>query len=214
MEHQYRTDYSNLDEKQLVEMILTPPHNEEVAAFLLFNKYDNLLHGVYHYVTSSKGWYDDCVTELFIYLRGNEDNKWHALATFEWRSSLGKWLWGVAKNNFIATLRKLIEKGQTDITILQMPDNGAEVYEDKELRILLIEAISQLKDEDERFVILKRLEGYNSKEIAALMKKKWETKHFVKYNHAGDIVIPSVGYVDVKTQKAKKHLRNYINTNI
>lgn len=44
---------------------------------------------------------------------------------------------------------------------------------------MLLEAIGMLKDPDQKFVILKRLQGYNSKEIAELLTKAWE-KHGVK----------------------------------
>ena len=211
MEHQYKANYSELTPEQLVEKIVATPHNEEAAAFLLLNKYDALLHGVYNGVTTSKGWYEDCVDELFIYLRGKDSN-WHALSSFQWRSSLGYWLKGVARNNFIATLRKLIEKGATDITIIQNPDDAVKHYDDIEDRIRLLEAVGLLKD-DEKFVTIKRLHGFNSNEIAELLNKKWDEQHIVKYNNKGERVVSDAAYVDSKAQKARKHLKIIMNTN-
>lgn len=211
MEHQYKANYSDLTVEQLVEKIIAIPHNEEAAAFLLLNKYDSLLHGVYNRVTISKGWYEDCVDELFIYLRG-KNSDWHALSSFQWRSSLGYWLKGVARNNFIATLRKLIEKGATDITIIQNPDDAVKHYEDIEDRILLLEAVGLLKD-DERFVTIKRLHGFNSDEIAQLLNQKWHEQHIVKYNNKGERVVADAAYVDSKAQKARKHLKEIMNKN-
>ena len=70
-----------------------------------------------------------------------------------------------------------------------------------------MEAIGQLKDDDQRFVILKRLQGYNSKEIAVLLQKKWQKHGIKKYNNKKELVVPDAAYVDVRTQRAKENLR-------
>jgi hypothetical protein len=72
---------------------------------------------------------------------------------------------------------------------------------------MLLEAIGQLKDEDQRFVILKRLQGYNSKEIAVLLQKRWKKHGIIKYNHKNELVVPDAAYVDVRTQRAKENLK-------
>ena len=67
-----------------------------------------------------------------------------------------------------------------------------------------------LKDPDQKFVILKRLQGYNSKEIAELMNKSWVKHGIKKYDNNGNLVVPTSGYVDVRTQRAKKNLKEII----
>lgn len=209
--------YKELTDKQVVELILALPHNEEAAAFLLYDRYDPLLHKVYRNLTKETFWYDDCVDELFIHLKC-KDGTWHTLASFEWRSTLGCWLKGVAKHKFQEVLPRLIENGGSNLSLdandddpekpsIQLPDGGEEDYERRQRKVMLMEAIAALKDDDQRFVILKRLEGYDSNEIALLMQKRWQKHGIVKYNGKGQRVVPDAAYVDVRTQRAKANLR-------
>ncbi len=72
---------------------------------------------------------------------------------------------------------------------------------------MLMEAIGKLKDDDQRFVMLKRLEGYKSKEIADMLQMKWQKYGIKKYNNKNELVVPDAGYVDVHTQRAKAILK-------
>ena len=217
MEFKCLIKYNELTDKEIVGKILAIPHNEEAAAFLLYNRYDPLLHSIYNKLTRERFWYDDCVDELFIHLKC-KDGTWRTLASFEWRSTLGCWLKGVAKHKFQEVLPRLIENGGANLSLdandddpekpsIQLPDGGEEDYERRERKVMLMEAIGQLKDDDQRFVILKRLEGYNSNEIALLLQKRWQKHDIVKYNNKGQRVVPDAAYVDVRTQRAKENLR-------
>lgn len=214
MDFQYRTDYNKLSDEQIVKAILADPHDEEAAVYLLHDRYAPLLQKEYSRLTNDGTWYDDCVDELFIYLR-DKDDSWHALAGFEWRSTLGYWLKKVARSRFQEVLPKLIENGGRNVSIdcddsekpkVQIPDEGEVIYERRLRKIMLMEAIGLLKD-DEKFVIIKRLQGYNSKEIADMLDKKWKEQNIVKYNHGGELVVANVEYVDSKAQKARRHLK-------
>jgi RNA polymerase sigma factor (sigma-70 family) len=218
MEFHYRLDYSNFSDRQIVEKILANPHDEEAAAFLLHNRYVLLLQKVYYGFTKEDTWFEDCVDELFIHLKG-KDGSWHYLAAFEWRSTFGYWLKGVARNKFKEILPRLIENGGNNVSIdnndpekrrVQLPDDGEASYDRAQRKVILMEAIGKLKDDDQRFVILKRLQGYNSKEIAVLLQMKWQKHGIVKYNNKKELVIPDAAYVDVRTQRAKDNLRKII----
>lgn len=218
MEFQYKINYEDCSDKDLVEKIVKPPHNEEAAAYLLHNRYSPLLKSVYQDFTKNFSWFDDCVSDLFIHLKGKAYD-WHALSTFEWRSTLGCWLGGVAKNNFKVTLAKVAskkvilvsvdEEGQNGSTI-QLPDEGEEVHERLQRKIVLMEAIGQLKNPDQKFVVLKRLQGYNSKEISDLLKKSWQKHGVKKYNNRNELVVPTPTYVDSCMQHAKAALKEII----
>lgn len=168
-EYKYKIDYDKMTDKQIVEMILSIPHNEEAAAYLLYTRYHILLQKIYNNLTSDDSYLDDCVQDLFFHFRGN-DNSWHNLATFEWRSTFGYWLKGVVWNEFRRILLRLIEnKGRKTSIDNNNPDkptlqisgeNGEETIEQRERKVLVMEAIGQLIDEDQRFIILKRLQGY------------------------------------------------------
>ncbi len=218
MEFQYKISYEDCSDKDLVEKIVKPPHNEEAAAYLLHNRYSPLLKSVYQDITKNFSWFDDCVSDLFIHLKGKEYD-WHALSTFEWRSTLGCWLGGVAKNNFKVTLAKVGSKKGILVSVdeedrngrtIQLPDAGEEVHERLQRKIVLMEAIGQLKNPDQKFVVLKRLQGYSSKEISDLLKKSWQ-KHGVKrYNNRNELVVPTPTYVDSCMQHAKAALKEII----
>lgn len=217
---EFRYKYKDLSDKQIVEKALIPPHNEEGIVFLLYNRYDPLLHKIYTNITKDRRWYDDCVAELFMHLKG-KDCSWHVLASFKWQSTFGHWLNRVARNKFLEILPKLIDNEYLKVSIdnndpekakVQIPDGGEEDYERRLRKVMLMEAIGQLND-DERFVILKRLQGYNSEEIAVLLDKKWKEHNIVIYNNKGDIVISSVEYVDSKAQKARRHLKEIMKNN-
>lgn len=219
-------NYNKLADKQIVEKILALPHNEEAAYFLLQVRYFDELNGVYKNVLkkiniqSIRGdsYIEDCIQELFIHLR-SKDCSWHTLATFEWRSSFKTWLKKIAHNKFLEVLPKLIDKRGFVISIdtddperpnVQIPVEDEDSYERRQRKVLLLEAINQLNDADQRFVILKRLDGYNSNEIAILLQKRWQKHGIKKYNKKNELVIPSAGYVDVLSQRAKKNLGEII----
>ena len=223
MELRKQIDYTKLSDEQLVELIIALPHNEEAAAYLLHNRYHPLLYSIYRRLTNKPYWYEDCVDELHLHLRG-KDSSWQILASFEWRSTFGCWLKKVATHKFIVILPKLIENRGCNFSLdnndqekpsRQIPDGGEEEYERRMKKVVLMEAIGQLKDDDQRFVILKRLEGYNSNEIAILLQKRWDKHGIMKYGYKKDskekhVVVPDASYVDIRTQRAKENLRRII----
>ena len=77
---------------------------------------------------------------------------------------------------------------------------------------MLMEAIMQLEDADQKFVILKTLEGYDSSEIALLMAEKWRNEGIVRHDNKGNAVVPSAGYVDVRRQRARVELKRILGT--
>ena len=215
----FQNNYAELNDKEIVNKIINKPYNEEAAAYLIYNRYDPLLHKLYREIyVNDPSWYEDCLGDLFDYLKGKEQD-WHKLRTIEWRSKFGPWLSRTARNRFIEIKPYLIGKIENPLSIddtdgdkapVQLPDYGEEEYERLEQKILLLEAIGMLSDSDQRFVILKRLQGYNSKEIAELLKKSWAKHGIKKYDNKGNLVIPTSGYVDVRTQRAKENLKEII----
>ena len=227
----FHQNYEDYTDRELVELAIQPPigkkPNEEGVAFLLYNRYDPLLHKLYLEIYGKQDdLYGDCLNDLFIYLKSGEP-VWRKLINLEWRSSFGTWLGITARHRFVEIKPILIGKcpnalstdGDTSTALstgkdrnpVQLPDNGVEEYEDKERKVILMEAISLLKDADQKFVMIKRLQGYNSKEIAILLQKRWAKHGIVKYNNKKQVVVPDAAYVDVRTQRAKENLQKIIN---
>jgi len=219
MELTFLNNYTELNDKEIVDKIINKPYNEEAAAYLIYNRYDPLLHKLYRNIfDKDSSWYEDCLGDLFGFLKGKERD-WNKLRTFQWRSKFGAWLSSTARHRFIEIKPYLIGKIENPLSIddtdgdkapVQLPENGGEEYERLERKILLMEAVGMLKDPDQKFVILKRLQGYNSKEIAELMKKSWAKHGIKKYDNKGNLVVPTSGYVDVRTQRAKENLKEII----
>lgn len=215
----FLNNYAELNDKEIVNKIINKPYNEEAAAYLIYNRYDPLLHKLYREIyDKDPSWYEDCLGDLFGFLKGKERD-WNKLRTFQWRSKFGAWLSSTARHRFIEIKPYLIGKIENPLSIddtdgdkapVQLPENGGEEYERLERKIILMEAVGMLKDPDQKFVILKRLQGYNSKEIAELMKKSWAKHGIKKYDNKGNLVVPTSGYVDVRTQRAKENLKEII----
>ena len=227
----FHQNYEDYTDRELVELAIQPPigkkPNEEGVAFLLYNRYDPLLHKLYLEIYGKQDdLYGDCLNDLFIYLKSGEP-VWRKLINLEWRSSFGTWLGVTARHRFVEIKPILIGKCPNTLSIdgdtstalstgkdrnpVQLPDNGVEDYDEKERKVILMEAISLLKDADQKFVMIKRLQGYNSKEIAILLQKRWAKHGIVKYNNKKQIVVPDAAYVDVRTQRAKENLQKIIN---
>lgn len=205
--------YGKLSDKDIIDKIIAVPPNDEAAAYLLYYRYTPKFMKICRYIYGSLVVMDDCVDDLYVYLRGNEFD-WAKLRTFEGRSQFSTWLGRTAYRRFLQIKPRLIGKIENTVSI----DNAEgllanfekESYERKMQKVMLMEAIGQLKDAGQKFVILKTLEGYESSEIAELMKKKWQSEGIVKHNNKGEIVVPSAQYVDVLRQRAKKELKQII----
>ena len=227
----FHQNYEDYTDRELVELAIQPPigkkPNEEGVAFLLYNRYGPLLHKLYLEIYGKQDdLYGDCLNDLFIYLKSGEP-VWRKFINLEWRSSFGTWLGITARHRFVEIKSILIGKCPNALSIdgdtltalstrkdrnpIQLPDNGVEEYEDKERKVILMEAISLLKDADQKFVMIKRLQGYSSKEISILLQKRWAKHGIVKYNNKKQVVVPDAAYVDVRTQRAKENLQKIIN---
>ncbi len=220
MENPSYNKYRNLSDKDIVDIAISnTPSEDNAVAYLLKERYQPLLRKLSMEVYNNLTWHDDCVNDLFVYLKG-KDMKWNKLASIEWRGSFSAWLKKTAKNHFCYLKPSLIGKSQNVISIdndgenavkIDLPDPGVEEFEKMERRALLIEAISLLPDQDMKFLILKRLQGYNSKEMAILLHKRWQKHNVVKYNKQRGAVIPSAAYIDTRLQRARVALQEIMN---
>lgn len=214
----FQNRYFPLSDKEIVVKIITIPYNEEAAVYLLYDRYSPKFRKLTITIYGNFDWYDDCVDDLFEYLKGKELD-WQKLRSFQWRCKFSSWIGVTARNRFLEIKPYLIGKIDNPISIdgddeakpkVQIPDEGIEDYERREQKIMLMEAIHLLKDPDQKFVIKKTLQGYNSTEIAELLTKQWKVDNIKKYNNSGELVIPSAAYVDVRRQRAKAALKEII----
>lgn len=213
-----RYRYMNLSDKALVEAIIRIPPDEGAAVYLLYERYTPKFKKLYTGIYDDMTWYDDCMNDLFAYLKGR-NRDWNTLRTFQWRSHFSTWIGQVARNHFLEIKPYLIGKLKYPLSIddnengkkpVVLPDEYQEDYERRQRKVLLMEAVGLLKDMDQKFVILKTLQGYNSAEIADMLALKWQKEGTEKYDNKGHLVTPTPGYVDVRRQRAKEQLKRII----
>lgn len=203
--------YARLTDREIINRIITKPFNEEAAAYLLYERYSPKFRKLCLDIYGTCDVYYDCVDDLFIFLKGSNLN-WDKLRSFEWRSKFSTWIGKTASRRFIEIKPLLIGKIEEPLSIDECSsfEKDEESYERRMRKVMLMEAVGQLKDADQKFVILKTLEGYDSSEIALLLARKWRNQGIVRYDNSGNVVVPSAGYVDVRRQRAKAELKRIL----
>ena len=205
--------YARLSDREIITSIITKPYNEEAAAYLLYERYTPKFRRLCLDIYGTCDVYYDCVDDLFIFLKGHKLD-WDKLRSFEWRSKFSTWIGTTASRRFIEIKPLLIGKLKNTFSIdkYTSPDKDNEAFERRMRKVMLMEAVGQLKDADQKFVILKTLEGYDSSEIALLLARKWRQQGIVRYDNSGNTVVPSAGYVDVRRQRARAELKRILGT--
>lgn len=204
----YKEKYRTLSDKDIVDLIIAEPHDEDAATYLIYDRYEPLCISICQKTLRGVERLDELQSELFMLLKG-KNHDWHALSSFGWRSSLGRWLSITAYNLSLELRRQLIENsGKTSSLDNGWTDGNGESHSmdipvDEEMQrerrynmIVLNEAIHTLENPDQRFVVVYRLRGYSSKEVAEMLQKYWETNGIVRYNNKKQIVKPDSGYID------------------
>ena len=211
-----------MTDEELVALVTHEPHNEEAAFFLLYERYKPLMVALSVSILKDNTLYEDLITSVYIALKGR-DGDWTPLAAFRGESRFACWIKSVACHAAQKYFHTMIEdRDDTDSIDIEdedgkstfvLPDAGNEEYERRQQRILLLEAINELKNQDDRFCVIKHLEGYNSTEIAQLLQIKWNKEGKKHYNNKKELVIPTHAYVDVRFARAKAELKkNNVNT--
>ena len=86
-----------------------------------------------------------------------------------------------------------------------MPEPKPEPHKDDRM-VMLMEAITKLKNDEYRLIMLKDLEGFNHEEIAVMIEEKRKKENKVK-TYRGEVVVPNAQYVDMIKARAIKELK-------
>lgn len=216
MEIRKRNLYKRLTVKEIVQVILKIPHDDDAAVYLFFERYEPLLLKQFQLFVGDMSWWEDAMNDFFLYLKGKGD--WEKLSSFKWESSLGSWLKTTSRNFFNDFRERVIKKPiiivnideeKPDRPVFQLPSESEEDREKREKRVQIWEAALRLKDEDQRFVMVKKLRGYDSKEVAVMLQMRWAKRGIVKY-YKKRIVVPDNHYVDNICKKAKAEIMKMI----
>ena len=213
MQIAYHQQYKDLDDRQIIDLVLSDD-NEEAMLFLIFERYLPLLKKLCTRYYGDLYYLEQLQVELLIHLKTND---WHPVRGFGWRSSFGTWLGTVAGNLFIKKMPELIGIDKFPVSIGENGDDGEvnipepEPPHENDIHMtLLIEAIQQLEDKDQRFVLLREFDGYTPKEIARQLeayRRKENRLKTKKVNGQIEEIIPSAEYVHMLKGRAKDNLR-------
>lgn len=208
--------YEDLDDRSLVGLALDG--NDEAILYLIYNKYDPLLKKLCRRYYDDLYFYEQLQTELYIHLKANN---WHVLRSFGWKSLFGTWLGIVAGHLFQNKMPELIgidkftvsigEDGEKGEINLPMPEPPHE-YDMR--MVMLIEAIQQLEDKDQKFIILREFDGYEPKEIAKLLEDYRRREKRLKtrtVNGYVEEIIPTAEYIHMLKGRAKGNICAIIN---
>ena len=213
MQIAYHQQYKDLDDRQIIDLVLSDG-NEEAMLFLIFERYLPLLKKLCTRYYGDLYYLEQLQVELLILLKAND---WHPVRGFGWRSSFGTWLGTVAGNLFIKKMPELIGIDKFPVSIGENGEDG-EVnipepeppHENDMHMTLLIEAIQQLEDKDQRFILLREFDGYTPKEIARQLeayRRKENRLKTKKVNGLIEEIIPSAEYVHMLKGRAKDNIR-------
>lgn len=224
---------ASMDDRELIELVTSPAEgcapDPEGVAYLLYERYAPLLKSLYYKVYGAcADCYSDCLADLFEYLRRGEP-AWHKLRDFGWRTTFGGWLRTIAYRRFVeekTALRSVtgcsvpLDEDAIRSKVPQSDDRAEIPHSGKnDLRVLLVEGIAQLKDADRRFVLLRQLDGYDSRGIAEMLGRRWEKYGIVKYGYVKTensavrvrhVVVPDEKYVNSLLQHAREELRRIV----
>lgn len=199
--HRVKHDYSKLTVKEIVDKIINLPYDEDAAVYLIQTKYDPLCHSVYLRTLANDLSFSDFQNELFLHLKGKKLD-WQPLRSFRWKGTFGSWLGKTAyylsidlKNKWLQN-GNYVSLGNGGVTIGGPTVDGEKVIERRNRLVLLHEAILKLDNSDQRFVVVRRMKGYTSKEIAEKLQNYWKQKGIIRYNNKNERIIPDSGYID------------------
>ena len=213
MQIAYHQQYKDLNDRQIIDLVLSDG-NEEAMLFLIFERYQPLLKKLCTRYYGDLYYLEQLQVELLILLKAND---WHSVRGFGWRSSFGTWLGTVAGNLFIKKMPELIGIDKFPVSIGENGEDGKvnipepEPPHENDIHMtLLIEAIQQLEDKDQRFILLREFDGYTPKEIARQLeayRRKENRLKTKKVNGQIEEIIPSAEYVHMLKGRAKDNIR-------
>lgn len=205
------SSYTAFTDKFLIDLVLEDG-NEEALLYLIYERYERKLKFYTYRYYDSLEYYEDLCNELYLHLKG-KDGDWSVLRSFQWRSSFATWFSLVASHLFWKKRGELIGLGDDSDSI--DVDNGEQPLPEpkpepeNEQRVMLLEAINRLEDEDNRLIIIKELEGYNHKEIAEMLVEKRKREGKVTY-YRGKVVVPNARYVDMNKHRALEEIKEHV----
>lgn len=204
--------YDSLSERDLIEAILSG--NEEAATYLIYNRYYKDLRYLCFDYCGSHEYIDDVCHEVYLLLKG-KNGDWHPLSTWTGLATFRTWFnktvqhYLLNNRDYLIGLRekKLYSEKEDDVDPVENVEAHNTSIEENMQKVLLLEAINKLKNQDQKLVILKELQGYSHEEIAAILNQVRRTENRIKKDMNGNEIMVDAAAVDVLKQRAVAQLK-------
>lgn len=201
--------YSLLSDKEIVDQILSG--NEEAMMYLLFDRLAKDIRFFAYKIFGTLDFIDDLTTDLYLYLKGTNLD-WELLKSFQFKSSLRTWMSSIISRFFIKKRKEMLAtevlESTIDTAITIYLDDQTQITRDSRLAIVL-EAINQMKNEEQRLILIKELEGYNHTEIAQMIAEKRKCEG-VRKTYKGHEVVIDARFVNIQKQHAVEQLKKIL----
>lgn len=201
--------YSLLSDKEIVDQILSG--NEEAMMYLLFDRLAKDIRFFAYKIFGTLDFIDDLTTDLYLYLKGTNLD-WELLKSFQFKSSLRTWMSSIISRFFIKKRKEMLAtevlESTIDTAITIYLDDQTQITRDSRLAIVL-ETINQMKNEEQRLILIKELEGYNHTEIAQMIAEKRKCEG-VRKTYKGHEVVIDARFVNIQKQHAVEQLKKIL----
>lgn len=208
-----KNPYDSYSDRDLVDAILSG--NEQAAIYLIYNRYySNLRFWCYSYCRSQDEYIDDLCQEVYVLLKG-KNGDWQPLSSWAGISSFRTWFntivdnWFKNKPDYLIGFRKkkLYSEKEDDVDPVELVEAPQPTIEENMQKVFMLEAINNLKNKDQRLVILKELQGYSHEEIAEILNQVRRAEGRIKINKEGKEILADAATVDVLKQRAVAELK-------
>lgn len=210
--------YDTYSEQDLVRVILAG--NEEAAIYLIYKRYYKDLRWLCKDCYGSHEYIDDLCQEVYVLLKGKNAD-WQPLTTWTGLSSFRTWFNRVVQHMFLkkrdfligSRENKLYSAKEDDVDPVEEVEANQPSQEDYMTKVLLLESINKLTNQDQKLVILKELQGYSHGEIATILNNVRRAENRIKLNKEGHEILADATSVDVLKQRAIAQIKLLLRVN-
>lgn len=157
--------YKPRSDKEIITEIGLGDSSGDALFYLLFGRYAEMLEAIFRRQSSGRIEFDDFMLELDIRLFVN---RCAAIISFDENKASFKTYLGTIAHNLLYDMSAKEMPTRDILEALRQTDCGFDEYG----MSILVDAINSYPNKDSRYVLLKTIEGYKSKEIAAMLTRR------------------------------------------
>lgn len=189
--------YKKKTDEEIIMSIRMGNHAGEALFYLLFGRYVEMLRVIFIQQSKPSMEFDDFMLELDIRLFARHCA---AVSAFNGQRATFKTYLSKIAHHLLYDMREK-DIPMLDVDAVECSAGGPDQYE----VFMLVDAINSYPNWDSRFVLLKTIEGYKSKEIAEMLTSRRHEKGTLETDKQ---LLPS--YVDTIRSRALKDIRRHV----